>query len=209
MADDAFTVDEPAVALGLRIRKFRMLRRLSLRDLGAATQTSAGFLSQLERGSANASVSTLRRISGALELTVADLFDERLCNGSRLLRRADRPQLQAANGLEKYLITQRPLRHMEVYVCELAPGASTGDVPLAHGDSQEVLLVRGDVSVEIDGQQISMHHGDSIEYESSVPHRVINHGDAAVEVLWIVSPPSNDSAAVDGSTHITTSGEPA
>lgn len=199
--------DETAEALGVRIREFRKLRGMSLRNLGEATQTSSGFLSQLERGATNASVSTLRRISESLGLTVADLFDDRGRGASRLLRRADRPRLHAADGLEKYLVSQRPLRHIEVYVGVLDPGASTGDRPLTHGHSQEIVIVsRGEVVIEVDGQEHQMHDGDSIEYESSIPHRVINRSDATAEVLWVVSPPSNDIPVKHGTTHATNPG---
>lgn len=205
MAADRPT-DDAAEALGQRIREFRKLRGMSLRGLGEATQTTSGFLSQFERGATNASVSTLRRISTALGLTIADLFDDSGRGSSRLLRRADRSRLHAADGLEKYLISQRPLRHLEVYAGVLDPGASTGAGPLAHGHSQEiVLVVQGDVVVELDDIEHQMHFGDSIEYESSTPHRVINRTDAAAEVLWIISPPSNDRRPGDHDTTNATS----
>lgn len=207
MADVLSAPTGSADALGARIREFRQLRRMSLRELGEVVQTSAGFLSQLERGSTSASISTLRRIAGALGLTVADLFQQAE-HGARVLRKADRPELRAAEGVQKYLVSQRPLRHVEVYVARLAPGASTGDRALSHGNSQEVFLVtEGDLVVELSGREHRVSDGDSIEYDSSVPHRVTNQSDRPAEALWIISPPSEGRA--DDGDHVdpTTPGE--
>ncbi|MBL1118186.1 cupin domain-containing protein [Streptomyces sp. 110] len=183
-----FTTD---TALGARIREYRMVRRMSLRALAEAAPVSPGFLSQLERGQANASIGTLRRIAGALGITVAHLFDQDSAPGPRVTRRADRPMLHAAPGSRKTLISHPPFRHVEVYAGEFDPGASTGDDAYTHGDSQEILLViSGAVRLELDGRAHDLEAGDSIEYRTSVPHRVANIHDTAAEILWIISPPT-------------------
>ncbi|WP_327242982.1 helix-turn-helix domain-containing protein [Streptomyces sp. NBC_01320] len=180
-------------ALGARIREYRMMRRMSLRALGEAAQASPGFLSQLERGQVNSSIGMLRRIAVALGVTVADLFDQDNRPGPRVVRRADRPILHTAPGSRKLLISQRPLSHLEVYAGEFDPGASTGDDAYTHGDSQEILLViSGAVRVELDGHVHDLEAGDSIEYRSSVPHRVANRHETPAEILWIISPPTPD-----------------
>ncbi|MGW3956556.1 helix-turn-helix domain-containing protein [Streptomyces sp. NPDC004752] len=190
---DGFSVDAADVALGARIREYRKMRRMSLRALGEAAQASPGFLSQLERGQVNSSIGMLRRIAVALGVTVADLFDPDSVPGPKVVRRADRPTLHTAPGSRKTLISQRPLSHLEVYAGEFDPGASTGDDAYTHGDSQEILLViSGAVRVELDGRAHELAAGDSIEYRSSVPHRVVNSHETPAEILWIISPATPD-----------------
>ncbi|MFF0223575.1 helix-turn-helix domain-containing protein [Streptomyces sp. NPDC004629] len=187
------SADAADQALGARIREYRKMRRMSLRALGEAAQASPGFLSQLERGQVNSSIGMLRRIAVALGVTVADLFDQDSAPGPKVVRRADRPMLHTAPGSRKFLISQRPLGHLEVYSGEFDPGASTGDDAYTHGDSQEILLViSGAVRVELDGRTHELEAGDSIEYRSSVPHRVVNSHEAPAEILWIISPPTPD-----------------
>ncbi|GJF31257.1 cupin [Kitasatospora sp. NE20-6] len=178
-------------ALGARIRGYREMRGLSLRALGEAAGASPGFLSQVERGLAGASIGMLRRISGALGLTMADLFDDAAPAGPRVVRRAARPALLTAPGTRKYLVSQRPLSHLEVYAGEFDPGASTGAEAYTHGDSQEILVVlAGRVVVELDGHPYTLDAGDSLDYRTATPHRVANPADTPAEVLWIVSPPT-------------------
>ena len=91
----------------------------------------------------------------------------------------------------KLLLTPRPLQHLEVFVGELEPGGSTGAEPYAHGESEELfVVVFGNVQLEVGGDVHRLEHGDSIDYRSSTPHRVINIGEERAEVMWIISPPS-------------------
>ena len=178
--------------LGARISQFRSLRRMSLRELGEAAGITAGFLSQLERGQTNASIGVLRRIAVALGLTLADLFEEGLAGSPRMLRKEARPELTTNVGIRKFLISQLPLRHLEVYAGEFEAGSSTGDEPYVHGDAQEILyVVSGEIVVELDGEQYALKQGDSIDYMTSLPHRLKNTSQLPAEVLWIVSPPTS------------------
>ena len=186
--DSASSAD---AAVGGRIRQFRLARKLTLRQLADLARISPGFLSQVERGQVNASVSTLRRLSEELGITLPDLFADDHVGDVRILRKADRPVIEVSDLSAKYLLSQKPLRNLEVYVGELAPGASAGEA-YVHGDAQEILVVTaGSPTLELDGKTHVLEAGDSAEYRTSIPHTVHNHGDAYAELFWIVSPPTN------------------
>lgn len=188
-------MDDPQ-HLGRRVRAFREMRGLSLRALGARAEVSPSLLSQLENGRANASIASLRSISQGLGISLADLFDDTRTAPTQLLRKQDRPQLPMQEGTRKYAITRAPLQHLEVYAAEFDPGCSTGDEAYVHGDSQEILLVlAGAVTLWLGRDAYELRAGDSIEYRSSVPHRISNPGDVMAEVLWITSPPTPDESS--------------
>lgn len=180
----------PESALGARINLYRRSRKLSLRSLAALSQTSAGFLSELERGQANASVGTLRKIADALGISLPDLFADHDAEGPCVLRREHRPVIHTCELTSKYLLSQRPLRNLEVYAAELLPGGSAGE-PFAHGDAQEMLVVTaGAVTLVLGDVDYPLDTGDSAEYGTATPHSVKNTGDRTAEVLWIISPPT-------------------
>jgi transcriptional regulator with XRE-family HTH domain len=188
MDPDAAAVD---AGVGRRVRQFRAARKLTLRALADLAGISAGFLSQVERGQVNASVSTLRRLADELGITLPDLFTDEQVGDLRILRKADRPVIEVSDLSAKYLLSQKPLRNVEVYVGELAPGASAGEA-YVHGDAQELLVVQsGSPTLELDGETYELEAGDSAEYRTSVPHTVHNRADTFAELLWIVSPPTN------------------
>jgi len=186
------SVDAPRVDVGERLRAIRRLRRATLKTVADRAGLSESFLSQVERGQSNASVASLKRIAAALGVNVADLFEP---NGSRtrprVLRREGRPALTFGTLGRKYMLTPRPLEHLQVIVGELDEGGSTGDEPYTHGDSEELLVVlAGIVSVQLGTEVFELCTGDSIDYRSSTPHRLTNIGGEPAEVMWIISPPS-------------------
>ena len=179
------------VDVGERLRDIRRLRRATLRTIAQRAEVSESFLSQVERGKASASIASLRRIAGALGVSVADLFEPSGPPRPRVLRREDRPALAFGVLGRKLLLTPRPLQHLEVFVGELDPGGSTGDEPYAHGDSEELFVVLdGSVQLQLGDDLHELESGDSIDYRSSTPHRAINAGPGRAEVMWIISPPS-------------------
>jgi transcriptional regulator with XRE-family HTH domain len=186
------TVEAAGVDVGERLREIRKLRRVTLRTVAERAGLSESFLSQVERGRANASIASLKRISAALGVNVADLFEP---NGRpsrpRVLRRDVRPALAFGTLGRKYMLTPRPLEHLQVMVGELDPGGSTGEEPYTHGDSEELLVVlEGLVHLQLGSDVFELATGDSIDYRSSTSHRLTNAGADTAEVMWIISPPS-------------------
>jgi transcriptional regulator with XRE-family HTH domain len=186
------SVEETFADVGERLRAIRTLRRVTLKTVADRAGLSESFLSQVERGRANASVASLKRIAAAFGVSVADLFES---NGEpsrpRVLRREGRPALTFGTLGRKYMLTPRPLEHLQVIVGEFDPGGSTGDEPYTHGDSEELLVVlEGVVHVQLGTEIYELRTGDSIDYRSSTPHRLTNAEDGTAEVMWIISPPS-------------------
>jgi transcriptional regulator with XRE-family HTH domain len=181
------------IEFGRRISEHRELLGLSLRGLATRAGVSSGFLSQLENGHARASIGSLRKLAVALGVSVADLLETTRVHSRGVVRAAERPHYEVGEGSTKYVVTQTPLRNLEIYTGVFEPGGSTGDEQYSHGKAQEVFLVTsGRVELHLGDEVIVMDQNDSIEYLSSVPHRVINTSDARAEVIWVTSPPTVD-----------------
>ena len=183
--------DDPIqVALGERLRAIRQLRRKTLKEVASDAGISESFLSQLERGRTNATIATLQRLSTALGIEVSDLFTTNAAR-PRVLHRDAREFIAWGRLGRKALLTPKPFHSLEVVVARFDPGGSTGDEPYTHGESEELLIViEGEVHVQLGADIHTVNAGDSVHYESSTPHRVANHGDEPAEVLFVISPPS-------------------
>jgi transcriptional regulator with XRE-family HTH domain len=178
------------VELGERLRAIRQLQRRTLKDIAGLARISESFLSQLERGRTNATIATLQRLSTALGIEVSDLFAAST-PGPRVLRRSAREFVAWGDAGRKALLTPKPFHSLEVVVARFEPGGSTGDEPYTHGDSEELLIVvEGDVHVQLGTEVHELGTGDSVHYQSSTPHRVSNPGDETAEVMFVISPPS-------------------
>ena len=100
---------------------------------------------------------------------------------ARVVRATARRTLTATHGMTKWFLTEPPFGHVEMYAVRIEPGGSTGPERYHHGDAEEVLLVlTGEVVVELDDERFELASGDTIVYASSTPHRVaISHGQRA------------------------------
>lgn len=182
---------EPQIDVGERVRAIRQLRRLTLRDVAERTGLSESFLSQAERGRTSASIVSLQRIAEALGVAVSDFFSPDETRRPLVLRRDARQFVAWGKLGRKALLTPKPFRHVEVVVAELDPGGSTGEETYSHGDSEEVFYVlSGRVRLQLDDDVFELRAGDSVQYRSSTPHRVVNDGSERAEVMFVVSPPS-------------------
>ncbi len=56
------------MSLGAKIREVRQKAKLTLNDLASKTGLTASYISQVERGLIDPSISSLRRISAVLEV---------------------------------------------------------------------------------------------------------------------------------------------
>src|SRR5215471_8976513 len=151
------------VELGERLRAIRQLRRRTLKEVAGAAGVSESFLSQLERGRANATIATLQRLATALGVDVSDLFGAPASRPSVL--RHDARDFVAWGSLgRKALLTPKPFHSLEVVVARFEPGGSTGDEPYTHGESEELLIViEGEVHVQLGADVYTVSAGDSVQ----------------------------------------------
>jgi transcriptional regulator with XRE-family HTH domain len=176
--------------VGARLRATRMRQRMTLKEVASRAGISESFLSQVERGLAGVSVPTLHRVAAALGIMVADLFEPADASRPQVVRRERRKSVDLA-GARNTLLTPRPLQNLEVFWIELGPDGATTEVPFAHGDSDEVLVVvSGEVEVTVDGTPYRLSPGDSIAYSSATPHMCRNLGEGTAEAIIALSPPS-------------------
>ena len=100
---------------------------------------------------------------------MADLFEpDGRRSEPRVLRREGRPTLKFGTLGQKFMLTPRPLEHLQVIVGEFERGGSTGDEPYTHGDSEELLVVLdGIVHLQLGTEIFELRSGDSIDYRSS------------------------------------------
>jgi transcriptional regulator with XRE-family HTH domain len=197
LRDDALPAEQGGISqrepvdVGERLRKTRLRRRMTLRQVAERAGLTQSYISQLERGRVNGSIGSLQRIAAALGTTMAELFEPADSSPVRVVRKDARPTLVYGILGRKFLLTPTPLEHLEVFIGRFDPGGSTGEELYSHGDSDELFLVlSGSFELAIGDTRLTLADGDCVNYRSSLPHRAVNVGTGIGEVMWIVSPPS-------------------
>lgn len=178
--------------LGDQIRSIRKRQEITLKKLAEKTGLSIGYISQIERNLTDPSLSTLRKISGALGVpTYLFLGDEP--HGSLTLRKEEMIQLSQPNSNVRYqIMSPMPTGEFEpqslVARFELAPRSVDGELPVIHPSEEIVLLERGAVDVIIDGKPVHLEAGDTTLIRSNLPHILSNPTDEVAMGYSILTP---------------------
>lgn len=168
-------IDDQARRLGSRIREVRRARRLTLVQLAEAADLSHPFLSQLERGLARPSMTSLEKIARALGSSQLELLagaddDEPVStqSGTVLVRAGDGARGAYGEGDAQLLVHgRRNFMPMLVSAANQVAGAY-----FRHDEDEFVHCIEGTVVVDLEGQGIHvLGSGDSLYYVGGTPHR--------------------------------------
>lgn len=177
------------------MKRARLAKGMTLRELSDITGLSPAFLSEVETGKANPTLDSLRRIAKGLGLSLFDLLTEDR-TFVKIVRANERRVFTVADYNVQYELVSDlvPSPRSEVVICWLDPGACTSDEPLSHGmpgGSEEIALVlTGSIEVHINNETHRLNEGDSIRFDPFIPHRYVNTGKSRAGVLAIMTPPS-------------------
>jgi transcriptional regulator with XRE-family HTH domain len=193
-------LERESLELGRAIRAMRVERSLTLKTVARIAGVSQSLISQVERGLASPSISTLRRIASALDVPIAALFignggasdGESDSAGRRLVvRRNERKGLHVARSKVVYeLLTPDLNRKVEFIWIEYEPGAVTHPDPMSHPGEENAVCLEGSVVVIIEGQEFVLNEGDSISFESGRPHQVENRSNERAVLVSAITPPA-------------------
>lgn len=179
------------VAIGPTLRSLRHARGLSLQGLARLSGVSVGMISQVERGLANPSIRLLTQLRRALDISMPELFGEApegapARGDPAFVRRAEnRPRIDLGN-LHKELLTSGGHHNLQIMLLHLEPGGHSGARALSYPAEKGGLVLKGQVTLTVDGVDAILNEGDSFAFDSSNPHSIRNAGTAPAELLWIV-----------------------
>jgi len=195
------------LGMGDRMRLARRAHGLSLRELARRLGVSPSLISQVETGRARPSVNTLYAIASELAVSVDELlFSDARPPGPEAARRARpsdairamppnpvqrstrRGMIRLASGVTWERLTTASISTADfLRVTYEVDGASSAEDELQrHSGLEFGYVMSGTLSATIGFDQHVLRPGDSIAFDSMVPHRLANVGDEPVRAIWFV-----------------------
>ncbi len=178
--------------LGEALRQRRLELQLSVQELARRSEISAGLISQIERGLANPSFNTTAKLASALGLQLGVFFGEKPAVGpDPVVRRNQRRRLGVPDNNFLYELLTPDLDHsLEFVWVESAPNSSTEGSPFVHKGEECGLVLQGTLEVHVGSECYVLQSGDSITFNSSIPHWYRNPGPERVLSVWAITPPT-------------------
>jgi transcriptional regulator with XRE-family HTH domain len=181
-------IQQQLSSFGPRLRELRLQRGLTLQELAAQSGLSKAFLSRLESGNRQASISAALTLSSIFRVSLDSLFEPPAA-GVRctIIRAADMVE-KTVKGL-KYAPLSNAVQLFNVQPLRVKVPPSRRGYRHYHHDGEEWLYVlRGKLTLSLAGKTFALEEGDAAHFESRLPHRLIARGGRETEVLIIAAP---------------------
>ncbi|EFK08528.1 cupin domain protein [delta proteobacterium NaphS2] len=181
------------VNVGERVKRVRKDRDLTLQDISRRTDLDVAFLEQIENGSVAPPLGTVIKLAKALDLKMGYFIsgDEdrpytivRKNDGKVVSRYSSKKGKYYGYGYES-LAPHKKDRHMEPFLVSLEPSESDEERS-AHDGQEFIYVLEGAMEVRLGEEVYVLEPGDSIYYDSTVPHLVKNHGTDVTRILAVL-----------------------
>ncbi len=181
------------INVGERVRRVRENRDLTLKDISQRTGLDAAFLEQIENGSVAPPLGTVIKLAKALDLKMGYFISGEEDKPYTVVRKNDRKVISRYSSKKgKYygygyesLAPQKKDRHMEPFLVSLEP-SKADEERSAHDGQEFIYVLEGAMEVRLGEEVYVLEPGDSIYYDSTVPHLVKNHGSGVTRILAVL-----------------------
>ena len=181
-----------------RIRTLREILGLSPSEMALKTGTSVAEYMECEAGNSDLNFAFLYRCALALNVDVTDIIEgtsPRLA-GYTVTRRGDGQLIQKAHGMTYFNLAsafKNRIAEPLYVVSEYNPKLQHADIELTSHEGQECdIVIKGALKVQVGDHVEILHEGDSIYYDSSVPHGMIAVENADCIFYAIVLNPASE-----------------
>jgi transcriptional regulator with XRE-family HTH domain len=186
----------PADTLGLRIRTARVASGDTLRGFARRLGVSPSLISQIERDRVMPSVATLYAIASELGLSMDELIHDESSSGPRqararrspVQRHDTRTAISLAGGVTWEQLAPSADDEVEFLYVTYEPGAASAaeDSLIRHGGREYGVVTSGLLGVRVGFEDFELGPGDSIVFDSRLPHRLWTIGDEPAKAIWFV-----------------------
>ncbi|MEE1782134.1 XRE family transcriptional regulator [Streptomyces sp. SP17BM10] len=178
-----------AVAVGAAIRRRRRALGIPMVELAASAGLSQPFLSQLERGLATPSLSSIYRIAESLDCPPGALLRPRSGHGP-IAHEPDPQTVRVADDGGQTAVVLIPGGQsavMEAYRHTFVPGEPERGW-FEHPGEDFLYVLEGEVVLELRGEEpLSLRAGQSAHHPGEIPHRCRPAGGSEARTLLVTS----------------------
>ncbi len=181
-------------SLGTDLKALRKARGLTIIELSSALGRSTGWLSQIERGMTQPSISDLNRMAEKLNVGLSFFFGapgEKVTDDAEIgliVRAGSRRVLGTAEeGLIEELLSPDLAGSFEIIRSTFMPNTQSVEVKRRNTE-EAAYLVSGGLEIWVDGTWHALNTGDSIRLNGQA-HKWRNPYDQPAIAIWVITPP--------------------
>jgi len=164
--------------IGKKIRVLRKNRGLVFQDLSYRTGLSKPLLSQIEKEVVSPPIATLLKISKALSVNIGFFSQDNDPEEKVVLVRRDESKVidsryfgkEESGYYYEALAYKRSKKYMEPFLVEFKRKKADRLSYFSHEREEFIYLLEGTLEFRTENEQYVLNPGDSLYFESSIPH---------------------------------------
>jgi transcriptional regulator with XRE-family HTH domain len=180
---------DPTPSLGKTIQRLRKAYNMSLGDLSEQSGVAKSIISQIERNETNPTLSTVYRLSRALDTTIDEVLrtegapvflEHQLKSGV--------PILESQDGLCRLAIAG-PLNLVEQvqwYDFRAKPKGVLDSDPHPPGTVEHLYMLAGEIEVTSGEETRRAKAGEALRFRGDLPHRIVNLGEGEAHATMVL-----------------------
>lgn len=182
------------IKIGERIKELRLATGMSAEDVSLKSGISEPTLSEIENHLISPPLGNIISLANAFEISVGELFGDSADSPFCIVRSDDRKTVSRFNSAEntscgysyQSLGHKKKNRQMEPFLVTLTPGDASNTEPNQHIGEEIIFVLEGTIKVSLADHTDILNPGDSIYYDSTLPHILSCHGDQAATILAVI-----------------------
>lgn len=180
------------VDISKNISEYRKRKGLTIKELANLTGVTSSLLSQIEKGSANPSINTLKQISNALDIPLFNFFINDVPTESLVVRKDSRKKIIFAedDSFTYELLTPNSKGEIEFMLMKIPSKESSSKELFSHKGEEVAYVIKGSVCLYLMDTVIELNCGDSVKIPPHSNHKWENKSDFDCEVIFALTPPS-------------------
>lgn len=185
--------------IGAKIRQLRENREMTQQQLANASENSIELLEHIENGDVVPSLTPLIKIAKALDVRIGTFMDDVQQRGPVIVEQGQTEKVIYFSGqkdqtkesaMEFYsLASGKCDRHMEPFLIDVDIHDNVEFKLESHEGEEFIYVIDGKIEIVYGSEKYMVSKGDTIYYDSVVPHHLHAYGEKPAKILAVIYAP--------------------
>ena len=182
------------IKVGEKIKDLRTAKGMSIEDVSNKSGISESTLTKIEDHTISPPLGNIIRLAKVFDVTVGEFFGDSADSPFCIVRSDDRKSVSRFASTDgksfgysyEALGQHKKNRQMEPFLVTLTPAEVPQVEPNQHVGEEFIFVLEGKVDVRLADHTDTLNPGDSIYYDSNMPHVVSCHGNEPATILAVI-----------------------
>lgn len=182
------------ITIGKKIKALRIKKEMSIEDVSKKTGISEDVILKIEENKLSPPLGNIVSLADVLRVTVGELFGDSADSPFCIVRSDNRKAVSRFSSIVgkssgysyESLGHRKQNRQMEPFLVTLTPAENFKLEPNQHVGEEIIFVLEGQVEVRLADHTDILNPGDSIYYDSTLPHIVSCHGNDPATIFAVI-----------------------